>query len=67
MQVLSQCKYCHRLAERGRFVQLQPDWIGSCEQVFLEDGGLDRTMLTCGNEVLRGSYRFDLEMVMHTT
>jgi hypothetical protein len=61
MQVLLRCKYCHWLAERSRFVQLQPDWISSCEQVFLEDGGLDRTMLACGSEILGGSYRFDLE------
>src|SRR5271156_1670316 len=58
MQVLSRCKYCHGLAERSRFVQLQP---GSCEQ--LEDGGLDRTMLACGSEILGGSYRFDSERV----
>ena len=32
------CKYCRGLAELSRFVWLQSDWIGSCEQVFLDDG-----------------------------
>lgn len=39
-----------RLAECSRFVWLQTDWIDSCEQVFLGDGGLDRIMLVCDSE-----------------
>lgn len=37
------CKHCRtscKLAERSRFVWLQPDWFGSCGQGFLEDGKL---------------------------
>ena len=41
-------KFCRGLAERSRFVWLQPDWISSREQVFPEDGGLDRTIFACG-------------------
>ena len=49
------------LAGRSRFVWLQTDWIGSCEQGFLEDRGLDRIMLVCDSEILGGCHGFDLE------
>jgi hypothetical protein len=64
------CKHCWTsggLAERSRFVWLQSDWIGSCEQDLLKDRSQDRTLLGCGSELLRGPYGFDLERVVYTT
>jgi len=60
------CKSCRRLAEWSRLVWLQSGWTGSCEQVFLGDGRLDRTTLACGGESL-GGYWFDSEQVTDTT
>ena len=62
------CKHCRvsDLVERSALAWLQPDWIGSCEESFLEDGGLDRTMLTFARELLGGFYELDLDRVADT-
>ena len=45
------------LAERSRFVWLQPDWTGWRERGMLEDVELDWIRLACDSELLGGQDR----------